>query len=263
MDELPYHILYLKNELRQRADRNRRYSMRAFAKDLKIDAGQLSKTLSGRLSMNFKRAIEVVDALGLTARERDLFLSSVANATGRESDVKSAEIVLQPEEIVEEALQYDTFQAIADLRHFAVLEATYLNDFKPTPRWIAKRLGISVLETEQIVHRLIRLGLLKKEGESLQKVAKNISTGYKEFSSTALRSHHMQALNRCVASLLVDPPDVRSNHSVTIAMEPSKVAIARELIMSFLKRLSAKLEGGTPSNLYQITVGLFPLKFED
>ncbi|MCX6123502.1 MAG: DUF4423 domain-containing protein [Proteobacteria bacterium] len=256
----PFHVMYLQNQFQHRADRNPKYSLRAFAKDIGIDAGQLSKTLAGKLLLSMKRAGLIVTHLNIDSEERELFLRSVAQE-------QSSQLVSQPnsarsrhEKFDEAVLDYDRFLAMSDLTHFAVLELTFLDGFKSDPRWMARKLKIPVIEVEAAINRLIRLGVLSKTESGYRKTQKNISSGYIEFSSEALRALHRQVLKQAIESLSRDSHELRSNHSVTLAIDSSKLKIAREMTMKFLNELTQVLESGKQSKLYQISFNLFPLQ---
>ena len=60
-------------------------------------------------------------------------------------------------------MDIEIFKIIGDWYHCAILELTYLSDFKAEPNWIAKKLGIGYLEAKLALERLISLGLLVKE----------------------------------------------------------------------------------------------------
>ncbi len=73
-----FYRVYLKEELRLRKSKNRRYSLRAFAKSLKIDNGQLSKIIAGKALLSVDLADQVAKALKLTGTDRVEFLTSAA-----------------------------------------------------------------------------------------------------------------------------------------------------------------------------------------
>ena len=77
-DPLSFYRIYLKTELDRRLKSNPRYSLRAFAKSMKIDHGYLSKVLSGKILMTVETAEAIAKNLKLNEELRRKFLLSVA-----------------------------------------------------------------------------------------------------------------------------------------------------------------------------------------
>ncbi len=69
---------HLGKELARRKEKNTRYSLRAFAKNLKIDNGQLSKILSGKALLSVDLADKLAKRLKIIGEDRVSFLKSAA-----------------------------------------------------------------------------------------------------------------------------------------------------------------------------------------
>jgi transcriptional regulator with XRE-family HTH domain len=117
---------FLVNELARRSGRNRRYSLRAFARQLGVDHSTLSQWLRGVRPIP-RRAIEQVGArLRLSPRQVRVF------AAAGPSEGPDARI----------------------------LELARSGGLRPDSRWISERLDIGVDETNVALQRLLRLGML-------------------------------------------------------------------------------------------------------
>ncbi len=57
-------------------------------------------------------------------------------------------------------MDLDVFKVIADWQHFAILNLTQVEGFKSEPRYVAKRLGLSIHTVKRCVQRLQDVGLL-------------------------------------------------------------------------------------------------------
>lgn len=77
-DDSAFYRNYLKEELQRRKSKNSRYSLRAFAKSLAIDNGQLSKIISGKALLSVDLADNISKKLKLTGDDRIRFLVSAA-----------------------------------------------------------------------------------------------------------------------------------------------------------------------------------------
>ena len=107
----------LASELARRRAKNRRYSLRAFARDLGIDHATLSQLMRGVRRVTPRMIEALGPRLGLTA-------GSVARHSAEAVDA-------------------------------ALIAAVNRQGFKTSSRWIAVRLGISIDEINIALHRLI------------------------------------------------------------------------------------------------------------
>jgi transcriptional regulator with XRE-family HTH domain len=67
----------IKTDFLKRSEKNKRYSLRAFARDLQVDAGQLSAILKGKKKLSLAKASEVSKLLFKTPRERLLTITQL------------------------------------------------------------------------------------------------------------------------------------------------------------------------------------------
>jgi hypothetical protein len=77
-NRVPYYVRFLAAELERRKARNPRYSLRAFAKAVGLDASALSRILSGKQGLSLSSGIKVGKKLSLPKTELRIFLASIA-----------------------------------------------------------------------------------------------------------------------------------------------------------------------------------------
>src|SRR5690606_17229130 len=105
-------------------------------------------------------------------------------------------------------LKIDTFRAIADWYHLAILELIPLESFENSPKWIARNLGISEIEVQLAVDRLIRLGLVRMEdGELILQQGDGFIPG--DVPSESIKKFHSQILRRAEKALYLQSIDKR------------------------------------------------------
>lgn len=73
-----FHIEVLKQTLDDRQQRNKQYSLRAFAQDLDLDHSYLSKVLNKKKFLSLSHAKVVADRLSLGSDDTELFFVSVS-----------------------------------------------------------------------------------------------------------------------------------------------------------------------------------------
>ncbi len=74
----PDYIKRLNQELEKRVEKNRHYSLRAFARFLEVDPSLLSKIISAKEVPSLKRGDKFAVKLNLSSCERESFLLSIA-----------------------------------------------------------------------------------------------------------------------------------------------------------------------------------------
>src|SRR5205823_5776293 len=156
---------------------------------LELDHSTLSQMLRGKRKLSSRAKARLGERLGLTPADVERLSS--------EGSLEGNEVVLDPR-----GLTLDAFQVIADWYHFAIFELVTVKDFSPQPKWIAKKLGISVSEANIAVERLFRLGLLEKDPDGNWKQGTSlITTASNPFSALAFRRLQSQVLEQALRAL--------------------------------------------------------------
>lgn len=226
--------LWLQQCFTERCKRNPRYSLRAFARNLEVDPSTLSQVLSGKRALS-KVAMETW-ASKLSARAQDLqFLSSYV------------------------PMQVDTFAAISDWYHYALLELTCVSGFEDDPKWIAKRLSITVEEAKAARDRLLRLGLLLPEAGSVVKSARHMTNAGLVNTSAAHRELQRQVVGKALHAIDDCAREEKDITSMTMAIDITQIDKARELIRKFRHDMCELLEEGDPSRVYNLAIQLYPV----
>jgi uncharacterized protein (TIGR02147 family) len=261
--KVPYYKVLLQEELARRCERNPRYSVRAFARALSINDGALSQILSGKRVPAFKTAQRIIRSLALSPEEEHEFIASLAEKHRSRGLQRMSPIFrdvrLQPKPL---ELSHDLFRVIADWYHSAIIELTWVEDFKSDPAWIAQELGISVIEAKLAIERLLNVGILKKDEAGNLKPAedKQIVTSDREKSGPALRKRVKQMFEKAIFSLENDPFEQRYMYTFAFATDPERLPEAREMINEFSRSLSKVMISGRQRKVYQLCVALFPMQ---
>jgi uncharacterized protein (TIGR02147 family) len=261
MKEGVFYNIFLKEELAKRCEKNPRYSVRAFAKALGIDAGALSRVLAGKQIPSFKLAQQILTQLDFTPEQEQDFLASIAHIQ-RERGLQRLSPVFKnfEEKLIQHDLSIELYRVIADWYHVAILELTYIEGFKSDTKWIASQLGISQAEAKLSIERLLNLELLKVEDGKLVKSTEQLSTTDKNITTPALKKNQKQFLEKAIESLENDPIEERNMTSMTMAIDPEKLPKAKEMIRNFNKTLCEFLESGKRKRVYNLGIALHPIQ---
>ena len=236
----------LMQELAKRQTRNSSYSLRAFARDLGLGSTTLSDVLADKRSLSKSNLEKVMGKLLVSPLERESLWSQYREGA---SKTEIDDRILMEE---------DAFRLIADWHYLAILNLAKIADNRATPQWIAERLGISTQEAESALERLLRMELLKKNRNRLVRTAKPITTS-KDIPSAAIRKHHTQNLQLAEQSLHRDPVETRQFYSMTVAVNPEKLPLVKDIIFKTRKKIGDLLEDGPLSEVYTFSFQLFPI----
>lgn len=157
-------------------------------------------------------------------------------------------------------LDHELFTIISDWQHYAIMMLLETEGAQSKPRWIAKQLGITPIEASLSFKRMVNLGLLKRKKNSWTIDSSYLTTADKNKTTPALRKHQRQMLEKALFSLDNDSIEDRSITSLTMAVDPSRIAPARKMIEDFSRELCDFLEGGHRTQVYQLGINLFPLQ---
>lgn len=253
----------LKRELARRIHQNPRYSLRSFAKALRVSPGTLSLIFSGQRVPSTKLAQKLTKELDLSPEDRAAFEASLsATHAGRGLKRKNAFAKNSAEAMAPQVdhLQIDLFEIIADWYHYAIMMLLEIQGAHGDARWIAKQLEISPSEAQLALERLLNAGLVKRKKERYTIDSSYLTTADKTLTTPALRRHQRQILEKAIQSLENDPIEVRNMNSLTMAIDPSRLPKAKQMIEEFNQNLCAFLEGGKRSQVYEFGTFLFPLQ---
>jgi len=256
-----YYKTLIEEELAKRAEKNPRYSLRAMARALSLDAGALSQILSGKRVPSYKIAQKILAVLDLSPDQQNKFLSSIAK-THQSRGLERLNPIFKKFKSKQPAkdLSIDLFRVIGDWYHYAILMLTYVDRFDPNPTWIAAQLNISPIEAKLAINRMLDLGLLKEERGSLVCWDGHFTTADKHVTAPALKRHQKQILEKSIFSLENDPIEQRSHTSMTMAIDSKKITEAKKLIEDFTNKMSELLESGQRTQVYEFQIGLFPIQ---
>lgn len=257
MKEADFRVL-LQNELARRCQANPAYSLRAYARSLGTDVGNLSKILAKKRSVGKNTIQKFAGKLGLGPQEIALYLSgaqSIANKAKQGVGAKLADPQFHQ-------LTIDQFQMIAEWQHFSILELMRLDDFKPSPSWVAKRLGISLHEVNASIERLQRLEILEvtRDGKWIDRIDGKSTSLPNPHSSTAHRKLQQKFLEQASEALDRYPIDIRDQSTMTMAIDTGKIRIAKEEIKRFRRKMAKLLSRDQKHDeIYNLSISFFPV----
>lgn len=244
----------LKEVLSIKQKENPQYSLRAFARDLKVHPGTLSKVIKGERPLPIKVSKAVVSRLNLGPKDRTLFMESLLR---RKTNIDSIEIdALDTRHIVDES----NYKVISEWEHFIVIDLFDLPNFQRTTEDIAKRLSLTLNRAEVVVENLITSGLLKKsEGGKLSRVHSSVKTT-EDIKSQALKESHKETLKLGLQKIEEVEIELRDFSSMAMAIDLNQLLEAKTIIREFRQKMASLLrDGQKKTDIYQLAIQLYPI----
>ena len=235
--------LYLQQELVDKCKANPKYSLRAFARRLKIEPSFLSKVLAGKRAVTPTLISRLAPYLELSPTDLEKF-------TSPKQDISFQQLTI------------DTFQMISDWYHYAILELMTVEGFENSPKWIAGKLGIKPAEAQAAVERLLRLEMLSLDEEgNLVNTSGNHTTVGNEFTAIAFRKLQKQILDQSKVALEEVPIEFRDQSSMTMAISSSLLPEAKKMLKDFRRNFCSDLQKRDISRdeVYQLSMSFFPV----
>lgn len=252
---------FLKDSLEQRSQKNPKYSLRAFARDLDLAPQILSAVFNNKKGISVEVASKIATRLGLNEQESNYFCDLVdlthARSVGARK-IAALRLARYKQELKFQNLKMDAFRLISDWYHYAILELTFVQGFKSDTAWIAKRLKISQHEAQQAVERLLRTGLLIEEKGQYTKAETHHTTTH-DVPSEAIRNFNRQILQKATDALTFQDVSERDLTTMTMAIDVKKIPEAKKRIRAFRHELTEFLETGERKEVYCLSLQLFRL----
>ncbi|MGZ3818167.1 MAG: TIGR02147 family protein [Bdellovibrio sp.] len=241
-------VVFLKDELDRRKKNNSRYSLRSFANSLKISPAQLSQLMNGKRNFTPTILNQISKALHFSPEEErkmhtDVFLSKyfVSESAAKKHQLKE-----------------DEFRLIADWYHFAILSLCKIKNAKADPYWISSRLGITVAEAKESLHRLKRLNIIE-DSKLLKRKAAPLNV-VSEVPSRAILAYHNKILNLALDKLNSVPTERRDFSAMTFLADPKKIPAARKMVEEFQDQLANFFQTPNAKEVFLVSCQVFPLE---
>lgn len=252
----------LREQFYRRRSKNPAFSLRAFARFLKLSPAALSEILNGKRNVSRRIAQKIAVQLGVDPQEADRMMRL---AVRKKRTLKPKRTESSDSDSVHyQVLKADEFKIVSQWQHFALLSLAETRGFKSDVQWIAKRLSIDPATVRLVIDRLVRLGLLSRDPKTrtLKITGRPLSTT-DGVADTSIRMSHLENLELAQKSLERDRVEERDFTSLTLAIDPKHLTEARKMIRLFRDRISKCLETGSRSSVYRFSTQLYPLTREE
>ncbi|MEW6057203.1 MAG: TIGR02147 family protein [Bdellovibrionota bacterium] len=254
---------FLQKQFEDRCSRNASYSLRAFARDLKLSPAGVSQILNGKQGVSPQTAETIARRLGLSSHECDYLVDLASSEFARSRKSKEAAIHRLRVRKPVPPITLEVFKAISEWHHLALLELTMLKGFKSDAGWIARKLGISKKTVSLAIERLKMLGFLKEQDGKLIQTTEYMATP-SGVPSTAIRGFHQQVLRKAIDALHSQSVDERDFSSIVLPVSTNDMVEAKEWIKKFRREFMSRFgSAAEKDSVYCLSVQFFSLLKEN
>jgi len=256
-----YRIL-LNDELEKRRRRNPGYSLRAFARDLAVDAGNLSRILKRQAAISYRTANRLADRLRLSAPSRAAFLGSVLAEQSQKALSQTPATVWSGSSGGGTQFNWEKFvNREVGWHYMAILNLVCLEGAQSDPRWMAEMLGIPVQKARKAVRALSECGLLENVGGDWRRTA--VTNPPPESIRGGTKDRRYQAIMLHKARLALLRRSESFARGTTIAVPAEYVPQIQEMVRQFVFTLRTYCDTLPHRRLYHCIVGFFPLQVDE
>lgn len=243
--------LLLKEKFDFLRSKNAAYSLRSFAKRLKIHPAAMSEILRGKREVSTRLVERIVSCSLFDELERNQILQNLKTKR------RLLEIAQRPlRQSIE--LDLDKYYLVSDWYYYSILSLSETKDFIGKSNWISERLGISPKVVQKALTRLTRLGYFKKNRQATYTPIQVSLTTTQDIPSKALQRRHEQNLDAARESLQQDQILDREFTFITMSVDKTKMIEAKKMIREFRDKLCSYLEEGEKTEVYELAIQLFP-----
>ena len=232
----------LNKKLKEKQEQSPNFTLRAFARFLKVSPTTLSEGLKGHRGLATEVIRLMCSKLQLNALEQAEILAN------------------NPVDF--EFLDEESFELISDWEFLAVLNLVQIKGFSENPEWIASRLGIEVDRARYVFERLHTLGYLHKVDGVWTRIEKKLHNG---------PSVPRRIINKCLEqdlelvrrSIYSGTPDKSDSSGITFVLTEDGYREAQILIRKLRLDLAAlstsSISRGVDGEVYKFNTHLYPL----
>lgn len=232
---------YLKYELSLRAAKNANYSLRAFARKLKIAPSTLSEVLQAKRNISRELAQAIAVNLGLNEKETEYFYTLVEFNGTKNEELKST-LQARLRNLIPNTppieMDLEKVQKLTEWYCVPLLEMTNLNPPVESTQKMAELLGVTTAEVESTLNKLTQLGFLSKNARGYFEKTSRSFLMHSENPNQAIRHFHTQMLERAKLALTSQTNAEKFVGSETFAIDSRLLPEASEIIEECFAKLA-------------------------
>ena len=262
------YIDILNQEYQKKVSSNKYYSIRAFARDIGINPGNLSQIMNGKRPLGENWAQKICDLLQLSENRKGEFLNSAKLSRVNLSILKNIKPILKNKKINESDINDNLLKLLEKWEYQAILNLIELRRFSAESYdALSNLLGTNLNTLSDLVLLLIEEDLITINNDGyFERVHEGLEVvGQRKYFLDIIQRFQYRTILKSLTKLDSPLCEVEFIGS-TFKIPRSKVPEAKQLVKEFVSSLSNYFQCSkeTPCNtVYQLNVQLFSLLEED
>lgn len=158
-------------------------------------------------------------------------------------------------------LGQDTFLALSQWQHFAIVEMIRSPEFLEDHDWISSKLlySISSQKVREAISTLLRLKIVLRNGAGKLEVTSHHLDTATDVADVGLKMHHAQHLDNAKRALNEVHPKEREISGGCLLVNMDDLSKIKESIRNFQMQMCHDYEKVSGNSVYQLEVAFFPL----
>lgn len=239
----------MRDDFKRHQEKNRRFSLRAYAKKIGISAGSLSEILNGtaKWELSLERALTILEKLAIPSGTKNRVLIKM----GKKPQHKKRSMTKEDHGL------------LANWFYYPILFSFDLPESLRTPEKIARRFNLELENVSKIIADQVKRGLLTKdENGKIKRPQEYISTN-DHIPLEVIRKYHEATLHKAQRALTKIPVEKIDFTSLVFVGSKKNMDLFRKKIREFYDEIPVLMNGETENDhVYQLSVQLFPTEQE-
>jgi uncharacterized protein (TIGR02147 family) len=258
----------LKDDFSARKNKNPRFSLRAYANFLDINASSLSAIFKGKRSLPINSAHLICKKLNLDDAAQVTFIDTIIqfrrDKLQTSLQVKKDQPLSTKQDSTKILSEDEYHEIITEWEFYAVLNLIKIKGFQLSIDSVSKRLNLTAERAEYIIDKLYLSKLINKDDQGkVTRVFNRVNTT-NNIPSMALKLAHHNELNLAKEKLYNTPVEKRLFTSRTLPVNSNKIVEAKKYLEEVKDHLSKLVDDSQSDEVYNLSINFFPLsKSED
>lgn len=223
---------------------NAAFSLRAFSKKLGVSSGALSEILKNKRRVSILTARKILQNISMSSLEIESFFNEKEAAKN----------------LVYNDLTLDQYEVLSSWHSLALLNYLELPHESHVHKTIALKFSLNVKKVDELICRLIRLGMIKKEKGKYVRTFVRYQTS-EDISNSAIIKYHLHTLE--LSERVLKEVDItrRDFSSMVLKINPKNLKKVKDIIRECQDEIASLVEEDDPSEIYHMNVHLYPVTF--
>lgn len=255
------YLRILQNEFNQRKQKNKKYSLRAFAKFLGVSHALLSLVFLKKKGLSPKMADKISTKLALSHLERNIFISSVEKCFSRSAKKKTRAGQVLNELHKQKHFKSLTQENINQIDHWAyvaVFEAIYSKKAQTTKElcfFLDQKPSMIV----KVVTYLLEISAIADKNGTYSALSSSLHTT-NDIPATAMVNYHISMAQKAIDSIQKQPVHVREFQNAILTVNRESIGDAKKMIRNFIHDFNTRFYvDNDNSQLYSLFVSFFKM----